>query len=203
MSRRQPYAPAIRAALRLFIGLVAAVMLPAGGSQAMLAEEPLTVSLRPSAVSAVVGDTVQVDVRVENAIDVVGAELLIRFDPRVLQVVDADGNPANGVQISAPGTFWGGRTLLDCPACNQVDNAAGEITYAAALFESSVGVSGSGTLATIQFHVRACGQSDLAFDPTRTQLPFGPAHQPSSAHLIDGRVSGFCRSYLPAVRNRH
>jgi hypothetical protein len=56
-----------------------------------------------------------------------GVEVYLSFDPTKLQVVDADGDPANGVQIAAEvGLF----PLDEQVAVQAVDNAAGTILFA-------------------------------------------------------------------------
>lgn len=57
---------------------------------------------------------------------IVRLRLVLHFDPQVVQVQDADANPANGTQI-APWTFFKGtQTVVE----NQADNTRGEVTLA-------------------------------------------------------------------------
>ena len=74
-----------------------------------------------------------------------GAEVYLDFDPDLLQVVDEAGNPVSQI-IPAP--------ALDTELVNQVDNAAGQINYAAARI---VGPYPTGTfvLATVRFRAKA------------------------------------------------
>ena len=56
-----------------------------------------------------------------------GVEVYINFDPARLQVVDADGDPANGVQITAEAGLF---PLDEQAAVQYVDNAVGTILFA-------------------------------------------------------------------------
>ncbi|MFB0537634.1 MAG: carboxypeptidase regulatory-like domain-containing protein [Anaerolineae bacterium] len=56
-----------------------------------------------------------------------GVEVHLSFDATKLQVVDADGDPANGVQIAAEGGLF---PLAEQVVVQEVDNAAGTILFA-------------------------------------------------------------------------
>ena len=56
-----------------------------------------------------------------------GVEVRLSFDATKLQVVDADGDPANGVQIAAEGGLF---PLDEQVVVQEVDNAAGTILFA-------------------------------------------------------------------------
>jgi hypothetical protein len=56
-----------------------------------------------------------------------GVEVHLSFDPTKLQVVDADGDPGNGVQITAEAGLF---PLEEQAAVQSVDNAAGTILFA-------------------------------------------------------------------------
>jgi hypothetical protein len=56
-----------------------------------------------------------------------GVEVQLSFDATKLQVVDADGDPANGVQITPEGGLF---PLDDQVVVQKVDNAAGTILFA-------------------------------------------------------------------------
>lgn len=56
-----------------------------------------------------------------------GVEVHLFFDATKLQVVDADGDPANGVQIAAEGGLF---PLEEQVVVQEVDNAAGTILFA-------------------------------------------------------------------------
>ena len=56
-----------------------------------------------------------------------GVEVHLRFDPTKLQVVDADGDPANGVQIAPEGGLF---PLGEQIVVQDVDNAGGTLLFA-------------------------------------------------------------------------
>ncbi len=69
---------------------------------------------------------------VNQAIDpkeVRGVEVHLAFDPSLLQVVDADGDPGNGVQLAVESELFDGDLRI---GQNLVDNATGTIVFAVA-----------------------------------------------------------------------
>jgi len=69
---------------------------------------------------------------VNQAIDpkeVRGVEVHLAFDPTLLQVVDADGDPGNGVQLAVESELFDGDLRI---GQNLVDNATGTIVFAVA-----------------------------------------------------------------------
>jgi len=123
-----------------------------------------TILIQPSSSYVNVGDTVTVDIRIEDVPDgddgLYGVDVQLSFDPALLEVQDADGNPANGVQIEV-GSF----PAPDVIANNKADNSAGTIWYAVSQRNDlhPDPVSGSGTLASITFKGLAVGTSPVAF----------------------------------------
>ena len=105
-----------------------------------------------------VGETVAVNVHIEDVSDLYGFDLQISFDPAVLEVVDADSGK-DGVQIQ-PGDF----ISPDFPAQNAVDQANGVIKFTITQAAPSQPASGSGTLATITFKGKAEGNTSIHFD---------------------------------------
>ncbi len=61
--------------------------------------------------------------------EVRGVEVHLSFDPTQLQVVDADGDPGNGVQLTVESDLFDGDLRI---GQNLVDNAAGTIVFAIA-----------------------------------------------------------------------
>jgi hypothetical protein len=116
-----------------------------------------TVSLDPSDPEVDVGDTVDVEVVVEDVVDLFYVELYVTYDPELLEVVDADSDEA-GVQIE-PGPFLGADATVDT---NEVDQEDGDILFVQEA--STDAVSGDGTLATISFRGKAPGTSDITID---------------------------------------
>jgi len=114
-----------------------------------------------------IGDTRRISIQIENVAGLYGAEIHLRFDPKKLQVEDAD--PAlPGVQVQ-PGDLLDpkhGMVIL-----NAVDNATGTIDYAAILTNPAPPVTGSGPLASVLFKGTGLGASSIVFTPT----PAAPA----------------------------
>lgn len=61
--------------------------------------------------------------------EVRGVEVHLTFDPALLQVVDADGDPGNGVQLTVESGLFDGELRI---GQNLADNAAGTIVFAVA-----------------------------------------------------------------------
>lgn len=109
-----------------------------------------------------VGEQTTVDVRVENVSNFWGVQVRLRFNPTVLQVVDAD--PAvDGVQVEY-GDFPPPVTGQTYVARRSADNKTGEVLYAATLIYGTAPLSGSGTICRITFIAIANGTSPLALD---------------------------------------
>jgi hypothetical protein len=122
-----------------------------------LAQGGAVVAVDPRSVEVEVGATTTVDLRIEDVSDLYYVEVLLFFDPALLEVVDADST-LGGVQIE-PGTFLGPDSTVDD---NEVDSEAGEIIFTQTAGDEPV--SGSGVLATITFQGKASGESEVEFD---------------------------------------
>ena len=106
------------------------------------------------------GDTITVEIQVRDVVDLYGVDIRLTFDAAKLEVQDADGNPANGVQI-APGNFLD--PAQGFLAQNTVDNTIGQVRYVLVLMTPAPAVSGSGALARITFRALSPGSSELDF----------------------------------------
>lgn len=116
----------------------------AQGSRIRLAPETLT--LAP-------GDVGTVEIRVEDVVQLAGAEVHLAFDSTLLEVVDAD--PATeGMQIA-----HGGFLSPDFVVQNVTDPSAGTIDYAIVCMPLDKAVSGNGVLARITFRALAEGET--------------------------------------------
>ena len=110
--------------------------------------DPPSLTLRP-------GEQGTIAIRVDNAADVYGVELHLRFDPALVEVVDAQpGQP--GTQIAA-----GDWLAQGFAAVNKADNTAGTIDYAVTLINPAPALSGGGAVAVITFKGKAAGTSPL------------------------------------------
>jgi hypothetical protein len=126
-------------------------------AEAAMLQGSATVSLDPSDPEVDVGDTVDVEVVVEDVVDLYYVELYVTYDPGLLEVVDADPD-TDGIQIEA-GTFLGEDATVDANEASQED---GDLLF---IQEADTdAVSGDGTLATITFRGKAPGTSDIIID---------------------------------------
>ena len=119
--------------------------------------QPALLSLSPAATAAPVGSEVLVELVVSGASDLYGCQVSIAFDAARLQVRDADGNPGNGVQVSAGELF---QTAYQ--AVNLADNGAGTISFAASLQRPAPPVNGSGSLVRIVFTAVGSGAATIS-----------------------------------------
>ena len=115
----------------------------------------------PQSAAVGVGTPVVVDVVVANVVDLYGADVQLSFDPTIVQVVDADGVAANGVQI-AHGSLLTSQGYYFV-AMNRADNVTGTISFAITQFNPALPVSGTGPLCRITFLAQATGVSPVHF----------------------------------------
>ncbi len=101
------------------------------------------------------GAALTLPVEVKGAQELYGIDLLLEFNPALLQVVDADENNP-GVQV-ALGTFLDPGLLL----FNEVDNTAGTISFAMSQVNPSEAKNGNGVLLVVTFNGLKAGVSDL------------------------------------------
>jgi hypothetical protein len=107
--------------------------------------------------SPVIGQEINVDVLVENAPAIFGADVQLIFDPAMLQVVDAD-NELDGTQ-PAPGDFIDPQQSFFLQ--DQADNQAGSIDYALTLVHPALAVQGDGLLTRVTFQAKMEGQTTI------------------------------------------
>jgi hypothetical protein len=109
----------------------------------------VTLSLQPPSRTVNIGDIFTFDVRLDagNA-SFDTASLDIRFDPAILVVVDASGNPSTSIQQGNLNST--GSTIV---VSNSVDNSAGSIAYTEALLGYSQ-TGGTFTIATVRFKAK-------------------------------------------------
>jgi hypothetical protein len=110
-----------------------------------------------SATGVQIDSEVTVPVYLENVTDLYGAEIVLSFDPSILQVQD-DKPGTVGTQIT-PGN------LPDPEQCfvvqNAANNEAGTIAYAVSLLRPSPPATGDGVLARIRFKAIGTGTSPI------------------------------------------
>ncbi len=117
----------------------------------------VTVGLVGAPTEAQAGDTFEVAVSVVSIVDLYGAELHLRFDPALLQVVDQRGGAAERVDD-------GDLLVVRFTAQNVVDQEEGRVDYAVAQMPPSKGASGDGSLARIRFQALAPGVATITLD---------------------------------------
>lgn len=100
----------------------------------------------PATGSYEVGDTIAVEVWVEDVVNLYGVDIRLAFDPSLLQVVDAaPGIP--GVQITPRSDILSPDFVIR----READNAAGTVWYAATQVNPTPPASGSGALFSFSF----------------------------------------------------
>ncbi|MEM7533926.1 MAG: cohesin domain-containing protein [Chloroflexota bacterium] len=105
------------------------------------------------------GDTMAVELWVEDVTNLYATDLVLSFDPNVVQVRDV--NPlADGIQIGV-GEFLD--VLNHYLLVNRVDNEAGVIELALTQTAPAQARQGSGVLGVIEFEAMATGSSPLEF----------------------------------------
>ena len=167
-------------------------------------EPTVQVSLDPAYSRIDVGDLITLTVRSGDLDQLYGFQWKLRFNPGVLQVVDADTATA-GVQIISSDVFVG-KTNLE--VSNTADNTTGEIIYGQMLYLEAHGVDGEAVLGQVVFRAIAEGVSALRFgtgagqsrimclrDSGGTQTP---VEVPTS--WLRGRINvGDYNLYLPRI----
>jgi hypothetical protein len=132
------------------------VLLPTGA----WANSSAAIRFVPSITTAQVGDTVNVDIEIDDVSELYAIEVHVAFDAARLQVLD--DNPAEaGVQI-LPGSLFP-KSDPSYLVINQADNTAGTIDFAITLLAPEGPLNGSGTLATIRLATRMAGTAQLSW----------------------------------------
>lgn len=112
----------------------------------------------PDKVETTVGGTVTVSLVLENATDLMGAPIQIKFDPKILRMNDV-----------VKGTLLGGEEAM---FTKNIMNDTGDAAVTLQRAPRSGGVSGSGTLVTMSFQAVGPGVASVSvpqFTPRNTQ----------------------------------
>ncbi len=131
-------------------------------------------SIQPAISRLPMGAMATYDIVIRDVQDLFGLEIMLRYDPTRIQIVDADP-AAPGVQLE-PGDFP--EPARRFVAENRVDEAAGIMTYAFTLIEGDA-VNGSGVVARFKIRARGPGVTRVDFedkmllDPQARPLPVG------------------------------
>jgi len=143
------------------------------------AQAGAVIRLEPPTRQLNVGDTTNVEVRIDNAQNLIGAAVQIQFNPTILQVQDVDSSK-EGVQIQ-PGNF----PVFDFIARNVVTNTTGIIDYVTIDVAPLQPANGNGLFATITFQAVAQGISDLTFIQA---IPVDSAGRPVPVTTQPGQI---------------
>ena len=150
----------------------------------------------PKTIAGSLGQTVTVDIYVQNVAELYGADVRLGFDTTKVQVVDADA-AATGVQIEPLDTFLS----PDFVVRKVADNDAGTIWYAATQVNPSVEVTGSGPLARIILQPLQPGTFELPITyqklVKRTGIQIPAIAQNCSVTFIE--VTSDLTTYLPMI----
>jgi hypothetical protein len=136
------------------IGLTLLLALPVAGQGGSA-----IVRTDPTVVEVAAGQTATVQFVLADAQNAYGIDVRATFDPKVVEVVDADPG-ADGVQMT-PGDFL----RPDFVVRNVADNEKGTLRYALTQVNPSQPVSGTGVLFTVQFRGKAAGETALTLAP--------------------------------------
>jgi len=107
-----------------------------------------TVSVYPSTVTACAGQNFSIDIRIANVFDLYGWEFKLGWNSTLLDAIKV--TEGNFLKRGGNTFFW-----------SRTNNTEGYILADCTLLGNVPGVSGSGTLVTIEFHAEVPGQSVL------------------------------------------
>jgi hypothetical protein len=150
------------------------------------------VSIQPSVSIPGVGETFDVLVEISSVSDLYAFQFDISFDPAILSAIDVtEGSflPGGGFTFFIPGS---------------IDNIGGSISFTADILLTAVsGVSGSGTLADLQFQALTVGTSPvnlsnvILLDSNLSDIPYNtsngsvsPVPEPSTVLLLGSGLIG-------------
>ena len=139
--------------------------------------------LDPQVLALSPGGSGQVVIRTSHVDDLCGVEVHLRWDPALVEVVDADSDPSNGVQL-LPGDLFEGH-LVWSYKWNEADNTTGQLQYSLTLNEGFHCVSGQWSVAIVTFHAIGEGACSLSFFES---LMSNPNTGDIRSGCIDGEV---------------
>jgi len=166
----------------ILLGLVLAMLLVLLPASTAVAQTTI-VLINPPSQSVEVNRLVTVEIKVDTVTNLYGVDIRLTFDAAKLEAQDADGNPANGVQI-APGSFL--NPAQGFLAQNTADNTTGQVQYVFALMAPATAVSGTGVLASITFRAKATGTAVVTLNSVTLS---NDQAQPIPATLMSGSIT--------------
>ena len=164
------------------------------------AQSPTVLYISPPSQNVSLGSTARVDVVIQDVTNLYGAEIHLAFDPARLSVQDADPN-RTGTQIQAGPLLTSGTYFV---AVNSVDNSLGTITLALTQLNPTLPVTGSGSVAQVEFKARGVGTTPIRlasallsdrngvtilFATNNTPLTAPSLRAPSNSTIQDGMIS--------------
>ncbi len=138
------------------------------------------------------GEVATFTVDIRDVVNLYGVQFDLTFDPTVIEVIDPDGDPENG--IVEPGTIFPMDEYE--VAYELVDNVTGRVEFAISLLrvpKKAPPFSGSGTVAVITVRAVGEGVSPLAFVDAKLADGNG---QPIEALTEDGSITVECEAGL-------
>jgi hypothetical protein len=126
-----------------------------------------------------VGQETGVDILIEDAPIIYGADVQISFDPKILEVVDAD-EKQTGIQIDS-GKFIDEK--MSFFLLHDIDNRKGSIDYALTLLNPAPPVEGDGQLARITFRAKATGSTIISVTKGKFGTQTGETISPELAGI--------------------
>ncbi len=129
-----------------------------------------TIQIDPPIVTTEMGQSFQVDVRIQDVVDLYGWEFKLGWDATLLDALDI-----------TEGDFL--KSQADTFFVININNTQGYLRAVCTLIGNIPGVTGSGILATIEFHVEATGECVLDLYDTKL---VSSAEQPIEHTVIDG-----------------
>jgi hypothetical protein len=173
-------------------------MAPPGTRSVNLAPPTPTVKVVPPLITTTLCSLRETHaVIVENATDIVEVNLILSYNPSLIQVIDADNRTLFGVQVRVNDIFATGAVLT-----NTVDTRLGRIYFAAKLLNGSR-LNGSNGLIAIDWRPQAVGNSPVKLEQA---LFTDSAGRTVSATLQDGAVQinfvADCRTGSVALQGR-
>ncbi|MEZ4529040.1 MAG: cohesin domain-containing protein [Desulfobacterales bacterium] len=131
------------------------------------------------------GEITTADLRIRDIPPVYGAEMILTFDPNILEVADEDKEREN-IQIR-PGKFFD-LSHSHFPLQNQADNRTGRIYYAVSMLNPAPEAQGDGTLAHIAFRAKAPGDANLKMETAKFGTRDGRTVIPDTAPPVQIQV---------------
>ncbi len=131
------------------------------GMPAGAGKPPVVLTVTPAVVNQSIGSTFQVAVTASNAHDLATAPMQMKYDPKVLALVNVDSGEMFSRDMQAPSMV------------HRDDPGNGAVTISLARPPGVKGVDGQGTLCTLTFRAIAAGDSTVQL----TQVGLKDSHQ--------------------------